>query len=52
MVHIYNEYQQIREAEDGKIQETGNWHDLYAVKNDVVVGHVPQKILPLCSIFI
>ena len=52
MIRGYHEYQQIWEAEDGEvfryIREMGNRHDLYTVavvKNEVVVGHVPRKIL-------
>ena len=59
MVRGYHVYKDIWDADKGEIldcvRETTNHHDPYAVtvsKNGIAVGHVPRKILALCSLFI
>ena len=59
MVRGYHVYQDEWDAVIGEVlqcqKETGNWHDPYAVATQSdgrVVGHMSQKFLPLCSIFI
>jgi len=59
MVQGYHIYQDEWDAVIGEVlqyqRETGNRHDPYAVatiSDGRVVGHVPGKIFPICSIFI
>ena len=59
MVRGYHVYQDEWDAVIGEVlqcqRETGNRHDPYAVATlsaGRVVGHVPRKISPVCSIFI
>lgn len=59
MVRGYHKYQHIWEAVVGETlpcnREVGNIHNPYAVsikKGDLVVGHVPKKVLCLCSLFL
>ena len=59
MVRGYHVYQDEWDAVIGEVlqcrRETGNRHDPYAVatlSDGRVVGHVPRKISPVCSIFI
>ena len=60
MVCGYHYYKDIWEAAiDGEVlsceREVGNVHDAFAVavkKDDIIVGHCPQKIFLICSIFI
>ena len=58
MVRGYHVYQDEWDTIIGKVlqcqRETGNQHDPYAVatlSDGRIVGHVPQRISPVCSIF-
>ena len=59
MIRGYHIFRTIWDAVIGKslqcVQEVGNVEDRYAVaiqRGDTVVGHLPQKISTLCSLFI
>ena len=59
MVRGYHVYQEEWDAVIGEVlqcrRKTGKRHDPYAVatlSDGRIVGHVPRKILPVCSIFI
>ena len=59
MVRDYHVYQDEWDAVIGEVlqcqRETGNRHDPYAVvtlSDGRVVGHMPRKFSPVCSIFI
>ena len=59
MVRGYHQYQSIWSTVVGQELpcriELSNSHDLFAVaicKSDIVVGHVPKRILSICSSFL